>query len=167
LKRIFAALFAAALLIGVTPAFGAAASTADTVQTGAASLEQYTPEELLNLWSQIGDLLRANGTYPFVELEKGNTGYEVTALQTRLAELGYYHKEIVDYFGNGTYSAMQDFERANGLQVNGVASVADQQALFGSGAVASTGRSVTVTTSSSSNSSASKPDATSGATEKD
>lgn len=158
LKRLFAALLAAALLIGFSPAFGAAALAAETLQ----------PEELLQQWLQIGSQLRANGAYPFVELEKGNTGYEVTALQTRLAELGYYHKEIVDYYGNGTYSAMRDFEKANGLKVNGAASVTDQKALFGADAVAYTGRSTTVTGSSSNNSSSSsKPDATSGATEKD
>ena len=68
-------------------------------------------------------LLLINGSYPFSELEKGDTGYEVTALQTQLAALGYYQKEIVDNFGNGTYNAMRSFETEYSLDVNGVASV--------------------------------------------
>lgn len=94
-----------------------------------------TPEELLQQWYTIGELLRENGNYPYVALSKGDSGYEVVALQTRLTELGYYQKEIVDVFGNGTYSAMRAFEKANGLSVNGVASVEDQQVLFSDAAV--------------------------------
>lgn len=165
MKRIAVIVCIAVLLLSAIPAAGESVSSANGFPSDEALLSAYTPEELLQQWLQIGDLLRANGTYPFVELEQGNTGYEVIALQTRLAELGYYHKEIVDYFGNGTFNAMRDFEKANGLPVNGAASVADQQALFGAAAVAGTGQSAAASTgSSNSNSSPTAPDATSGAT---
>ena len=158
MKKFLAALLAAMLLFAAAPAF--AVSLDDT------ALSSYTPDELLQLWNQIGDLLRADGNYPYVELEQGNTGYDVFLLQTRLTELGYYHKEIVDYFGNGTYSAMRAFEQANGLRVNGVASVSDQQVLFSDAAVAYSGQSVSgsTTTVSVSQSRSDDRDATSAAT---
>lgn len=128
-------------------------------KTAVAEATGDTPEEMLQQWYQLGELLRENGNYPYVELGKGDTGYEVTALQTRLTELGYYHKEIVDNFGSGTYSAMRAFEKANGLTVDGKASVADQQLLFSAAAAA-------YTATSSSGGSNRKSDATSGATSK-
>lgn len=99
----------------------------------------YSPEQWLHLWYQIGDMLRAEGNYPFVELRKGDSGSEVRALQTRLADLGYYTKRVVDEFGAGTYTAMRLFERANGLSVNGIASVRDQKLLYSHLALASDG----------------------------
>ena len=107
-----------------------------TAQNDGLRLDSYTPEALLELWYQIGDLLRADGSYPFFQLEKGNTGYEVIALQTRLFELGYYEKEVVDYYGNGTYNALRAFEKAFGLTADGIASAEDQQALYSSEAAA-------------------------------
>jgi peptidoglycan hydrolase-like protein with peptidoglycan-binding domain len=130
----------------------AASSIADTATA--------TPEALLQQWTQLGDQLRLNGNYPFTSLEKGDLGYEVRALQTRLQELGYYQKEIVDQYGSGTYNAMRQFEKANKLKTDGAASVEDQQALFSADAVAA-GAKKTSTTSKP----ASKPAAaaTSGA----
>lgn len=102
----------------------------------------YTPEELLMLWYQVGAMLRENGTYPYVELRKNDTGYEVMALQTRLRELNYYDKEVVPTFGGGTEAAMRHFEKINQLKVNGWASVEDQQLLFKSIALPETGTTV-------------------------
>lgn len=128
-------------------------SIADTAAT--------TPDAMLAQWTQLGDQLRLNGNYPFTSLEKGDFGFEVRALQTRLQALNYYQKEIVDQYGSGTYNAMRRFEKANGLKADGSASVEDQQALFSADAVAA-GTEQTGTTSKP----ASKPaaDATSGAT---
>jgi len=160
LKRIIAIFFAALLFFSVMPATGTESAAA--AQTNEALLSAYTPDELLQQWLQISDLLRTYGLYPYVELEQGDTGYEVTALQTRLAELGYYKKEVVDIFGNGTYNAMRAFEKDNGLSVNGIASVADQQVLFGGTVAAAAAQSVSTSTVSRS---APPPDAVSGATE--
>ncbi len=101
--------------------------------------EGYTPEEMLSLWYEIGSYLRENGLYPFVQLQKGDLGYEVRALQIRLAELGYYSKALADNFGNGTYAAMRKFESINDLPVNGIASVEDQKRLFSPKALANSG----------------------------
>ncbi|MDD3212999.1 MAG: peptidoglycan-binding domain-containing protein [Eubacteriales bacterium] len=155
MKRKIALFLLLTLLFSAVPAFAETAA-GDAVSAATAD---YTPEEILQQWYQLGDLLRENGNYPYAELGKGDTGYEVTALQTRLTELGYYHKEIVDNYGSGTYSAMRAFEKANGLTVDGKASVADQQLLFSNAAAA-------YTATSSSSGSNSKSDATSGATSK-
>ena len=133
-----------------------------TVQNDGLQLDSYTPEALLELWYQIGDLLRADGSYPFFQLEKGNTGYEVIALQTRLFELGYYEKEVVDYYGNGTYNALRAFEKAFGLTADGIASAEDQQALYSSEAAALTNSYSTNTNSNAPGSNV--PDAVSSAT---
>lgn len=162
LKRIIAWIVSALLLFGAVPAFGEDISATDTAQNIDAAFAGFTPQELLQQWYQIGMLLRADGLYPFVELEKGDVGYEVTALQTRLKELGYYKKTIVDNFGNGTYNAMRDFEKANGLKVNGKASAKDQIVLFSGAAMAYAKQ--TASSSKSNNSSSDDSDATSGAT---
>lgn len=104
--------------------------------------EGYTPEELLQLWYQAGALLRENGLYPYVELRKGDTGYEVLALQERLTALNYYDKDIVPVFGGGTEGAMRRFERVNKLRANGWASAEDQVLLFKSIALPNTGTTV-------------------------
>ncbi|NLI21866.1 MAG: hypothetical protein GX418_10005 [Clostridiales bacterium] len=161
MKRSLAILLALLCVMATVPALGETTTPADTVSTTVTA----APEELLQQWYQIGAQLRVNGLYPYVELKKGDTGYEVLALQTRLAELGYYEKAVVTKFGGGTYSAMRAFEKANGLPVNGVASVADQQLLFSANAVAYTAQTKTGSNAGSSRSS-SQPDtdATSGAT---
>ena len=185
MKRITLLLIAAVFLLGSVLAFSLAASAEtesedDEIELDDSAYETYSNSvsgtinnsasstlgdtaaaDLLQQWYQLGALLRANGAYPFVELAQGNTGYEVTALQTRLAELGYYRKEIVDYFGNGTYNAMAAFEKDYGLPVNGVASVADQQVLFADTAVTAVRQTTTTTTG---NTTRTAPDATSGAT---
>ncbi len=119
----------------------------------------YTPDELLALWEQIGVALRNSGQYPYEELQKGNVGYEVTLLQKRLAELGYYQKTVVDIFGNGTYNAVRAFEKAHGLKVNGIASSQDQQLVFSTDAKVYEKPATTVSHSNSSS-----PDASSSAT---
>jgi hypothetical protein len=138
-----------------------AETVSPTSGTANEALSGYTPDELLQQWYQIGALLRENGNYPYVELSKGNSGYEVIALQTRLAELKYYQKEIASNYGSGTYNAMRAFEKANDLAVNGVASVEDQQVLFSSMAVAYSGGKVTTDNGGKGNAGS---DATSAAT---
>ena len=136
-----------------------AALNADVGQAENDTFSAYTPEELLQLWTEIGVILRANASYPFVELEKGDIGYEVTMLQTRLQELGYYQKDIVDNFGSGTFNGIRDFERQNGLIADGIASPADQQYLFSDAAAAYVQQTTTRT-----NTTTTQTDATSGAT---
>lgn len=98
--------------------------------TEGASTEEMTPTQMLNVWYQLSDILRANGTYPFTQLRPGSRGYEVGCLQTRMQSLGYYHKAIDSVYGSGTEAGMRAFERAHGLPVNGIASETDQQLLY-------------------------------------
>lgn len=56
-------------------------------------------------------------------LKNGSSGAAVKALQGRLADLGYYEKSIDGDFGNGTKTALEAFQLANGLAADGVASI--------------------------------------------
>jgi zinc D-Ala-D-Ala carboxypeptidase len=53
-------------------------------------------------------------------IRKGEQSDRVTAVQTRLQELGYYSGAIDGQFGNGTEEAVRLFQRQNGLDVDGV-----------------------------------------------
>ena len=99
---------------------------------GLSKTVEYTPEELLLIWEGLISRMREAACYPYVELRRGDRGYEVIFLQTRLAELNYYGKAIDPAFGAGTQAAMRMFESVHRLPVNGVASVEDQQLLFSS-----------------------------------
>ena len=116
MKKVLALCLACLLLIA--PAAAQEAQTA------------YTPEELLAIWYQIGDMLRANGNYPFEVLQRGDQGPEVRMLQLRLAELYYYSGALDSNFGSKTFAALRKFESVNGLTRDGIASVEDQIALF-------------------------------------
>jgi hypothetical protein len=136
MKRIVGILMAVLFICGALPALSETIPPAEASAPATTPLSSYTPDELLQQWYQIGAMLRENGFYPYVELRKGDIGYEVKALQTRLTGLGYYKKELADNFGKGTYSAMRLFEKAIHLTVDGIASVSDQQTLFSSKAIA-------------------------------
>lgn len=67
-----------------------------------------------------GPTLTPNRRYSKVEF--GDSGSAVRKLQNRLIELGYMPKGSADSkFGYQTYNAVKDFQRANGLGVDGVA----------------------------------------------
>lgn len=102
----------------------------------------YTPEQLLEIWQQVIALMRESECYPYVELQKGDRGYEVVFLQMRLAQLNYYGKAIDPQFGSGTEKAMRLFEKSNALEVDGIASIEDQKALFRFDAISNTGTAV-------------------------
>ncbi len=63
-------------------------------------------------------------------LEKGNYGKDVSRLQTRLSELGYYHDKISTKYLNNTQNAVTAFQKDNGLEVTGKADVATQIKLY-------------------------------------
>lgn len=52
-------------------------------------------------------------------LKRGSTGPEVTALQLRLQDLGFDPNGVDGIFGPGTESAVNAFQQANGLAVDG------------------------------------------------
>ena len=54
-------------------------------------------------------------------LRTGSRGEDVKTLQSRLHDLGYYTGEIDGQFGAGTKAAVIDFQKANGLDPDGMA----------------------------------------------
>ena len=63
-------------------------------------------------------------------LQAGDTGLDVKALQTRLAQLSYYEGQISGSFLSGTEAALKAFQADNGLTVTGVLDEATQSALL-------------------------------------
>ena len=61
-----------------------------------------------------------NAPTPEPLLKNGVQGEEVSALQARLTELGYYSGEIDGQFGPGTREAVRWFQEQNGLGADGV-----------------------------------------------
>jgi peptidoglycan hydrolase-like protein with peptidoglycan-binding domain len=59
----------------------------------------------------------------------------VLALQERLQALGYYSADVTGIFDNNTISSMKSFEKANGLKIDGKASIDDQKSIFSENAV--------------------------------
>ena len=65
---------------------------------------------------------RGAGGDPVETLSKrGSTGSEVTQIQTKLKNWGYYSGSIDGIYGSKTESAVRSFQRKNGLTVDGIA----------------------------------------------
>ncbi len=62
-------------------------------------------------------------------LYRGMTHPDVKELQTGLKKLGYYDIAIDNIFGKGTKTAVQKFQKANGLVVDGIFGAASTKAL--------------------------------------
>lgn len=50
----------------------------------------------------------------------GSSGPDVTRVQALLNKWGYYHGPIDGYYSGGTFQAVKEFQRKNGLAVDGV-----------------------------------------------
>ena len=72
-------------------------------------------------------------------LRTGMTGQSVKDLQSRLYTLGYYSGEIDGQFGAGTQAAVIDFQRANGLDADGMVGAETKAILFSADAKPKTG----------------------------
>jgi peptidoglycan hydrolase-like protein with peptidoglycan-binding domain len=68
-------------------------------------------------------------------IEKGQEGSGVVVLQQRLADLGYLHFRATGYFGDMTKTALQDFQKRNGLTRTGSLDTDTYVALFAKSAV--------------------------------
>lgn len=72
----------------------------------------------------------------------GSSGQEVTNIQTKLSNWGYYYGDIDGVYGYQTFKAVQQFQYKNGLSVDGIAGPETLTAMgLPSGAAASAGRS--------------------------
>lgn len=76
--------------------------------------KSYTPSEL--------------NKYRYLQL--GSSGSDVTRLQNRLKELGYFNGTVNGYFGEDTKAAVEAFQKRNGEWVDGVAGEDTQTTLF-------------------------------------
>ena len=103
--------------------------TADGV-AGEATLKKLNSDSAVNANGGSGESLNTNQT-----LEKGDNGAQVKALQLRLKELGYYTTTIDSDYGYRTAEAVSDFQRANGLTVDGVAGPATLRKIASSSAI--------------------------------
>ena len=63
-------------------------------------------------------------------LRTGSRGDEVKNLQSRLTTLGYYSGELDGQFGAMTKTAVIDFQRANGLEADGMVGTETKSLLF-------------------------------------
>ena len=63
-------------------------------------------------------------------LERGDSGENVKALQSRLNELGYYNGTISGNYLEGTYYAIHSFQNRSGLTVTGKADVTTLELLY-------------------------------------
>lgn len=72
-------------------------------------------------------------------LKRGDRGSQVTELQDRLRDLGYFYQSSTGVFGTQTQDAVIRFQRASGLNPDGVVGTDTQSALFGTGSIG-TGR---------------------------
>lgn len=59
----------------------------------------------------------------------GSRGSEVTTLQQKLKQWGYYHGFVDGVYGSVTYKAVRDFQRKNGLRADGVVGPGTRAAL--------------------------------------
>ncbi|RQW18845.1 hypothetical protein EH196_17965 [Bacillus sp. C1-1] len=91
----------------------------------------------------------------------GVRGENVTDLQQQLRSLGYFNAEPTGYFGEITKKAVMEFQRTNGISVDGIAGPATVRTLSGSPASASTGSSSSSNESTSTESSSSSNESTS------
>ena len=63
-------------------------------------------------------------------LRNGSKGQDVKDLQSRLAGLGYYTGDIDGEFGPGTKEAVTAFQKANGLEADGIVGEETRNLLF-------------------------------------
>ncbi|MDD2647322.1 MAG: peptidoglycan-binding protein [Eubacteriales bacterium] len=70
-----------------------------------------------------------------VTLKSGSKGSAVTRLQNRLKALKYYTNSVDGSFGSGTVDAVKEFQRNNGLKVDGKAGASTLTAIYSSNAV--------------------------------
>ena len=67
---------------------------------------------------------------PLTKLKKGDSSEAVYWMQKKLTELGYYKGKCSGTFLDGTFSAVKAFQKDNGLNANGVATVETLEKLY-------------------------------------
>jgi len=76
----------------------------------------------------------------------GDSDLEVSTIQRRLKELGFYtYHSITQYYGPITGEAVRDFQRANGLRVDGITGSATKSKLFSADAISKNDKAASIT----------------------
>lgn len=84
---------------------------------------------VLSIYMLIGVNLAQSNEFKEAYSYYGSTGNEVTQIQTKLKNWGYYTGTIDGIYGYQTYRAVRNFQSKNGLAVDGVAGSATLNAL--------------------------------------
>jgi YVTN family beta-propeller protein len=92
-------------------------------------LLQLKGTNLLKICLAIALLSSLWGNPALALLKKGDRNAEVKDLQQRLQGMGYFNGPVTGYYGSITTEAVIRFQRAQGLQVDGVVGVQTQSAL--------------------------------------
>lgn len=69
-------------------------------------------------------------TTTYKKLRRGDSGSEVAALQAKLKALGYYAGNVTGYFNQDTEDAVEYYQAAKGLTIDGIAGQKTQTALY-------------------------------------
>ena len=77
----------------------------------------------------------ADTSTDYTTLKRGSKGTEVTKLQKRLKELGYYNTVVDGEYGSGTVTAVKAFQKKNSLTQTGTADAATQKKIYSSSAI--------------------------------
>jgi N-acetylmuramoyl-L-alanine amidase len=93
-------------------------------------------------------------------IQRGATGTDVTELQSRLQNIGYYKGQIDGKFGWSTYWALRNFQQKFGLPVDGLAGATTKQMLVNHSSYTSGNANVTSNNNANSNSSNYTPTST-------
>jgi len=95
--------------------------------------------ELLNIlmsgYAPIYGTNYVTSTRSYIDLSEGSEGEQVVLLQQRLIALGYAAGAANGVYGPETYAAVSMFQRYNGLEETGAATVAVQERMFSPGAL--------------------------------
>lgn len=73
-----------------------------------------------------------------IVMQKGTRGVAVARLQERLKELGYFLGQADGVYDDGEISAVREFQRKNGLKIDGIAGLNTQLALYSAAALPAT-----------------------------
>lgn len=71
-------------------------------------------------------------------LKQGDRGADVTAVQRRLRDLGYFNGQLTGYFGRATQEAVSRFQQAYLIQPDGIVGSETQSVLFSSATATTT-----------------------------
>ena len=137
MKRITCVLLTLAFVIAVFSCSAFAAIETDKKNTEI-NLQELSIDELLELQNEIKQVLADKGYVKYEELDRGSKGEEVSDVQERLKELGYYSGSLSGKYDSETQKAFKQFEKNNNLESDGKASQYDLVILFSSTAEAKT-----------------------------